>query len=458
MKTLKKISQGALLASAALVVISGQAWARKSVSPVDSSLSQKLEALDQRQKALERKIENADEAGSLGAVVSAGKEGFSIQSQDKKFNLKLKGLIQTDARVFVNGPSYYGVNAVVPRSVRPYLEATLFQKFDFKLMPDFGNGTATLQDAYADARLFPEFAIRVGKFKGPVGLERLQSETGTIFAERSLATNLVPNRDLGAQVWGDISGGVVSYALGVFNGTPDGSSVDLDLNDNKDIEGRLFVQPFLKTDTNALKGFGIGVGASYGEALGTLSSTALPTYRTPGQQTFFRYLSDGTAPNTVIANGSTLRVVPQFSYTYGPFSWQGEYAISKQKVTKAASSATLTHKAWQSTASFVLTGENASFKGVKPRHAFSLSDHTWGALEVAARYHELDVDNDAFPLFASATASASRARAFGGGVNWYLNDNLRATVDFDHTSFKGGAAAGNRTSENLLLSRLQLAF
>jgi phosphate-selective porin OprO/OprP len=453
-KIVRKISL--VLVGVSVLAVSGGAYARDTGG--DASIKDQLRDLEQRQKTLERKIENTEETGSAGAVVAAGKDGFSISSPDKKFVLKLRGLIQTDARIFIDGPLANGAKTIVPRSIRPYIEGTVFQRFDFRLVPDFGNGTTTIQDAYVDARFFPELALRVGKFKVPVGLERLQPESATIFAERSLATNLVPNRDLGVQLWGDISGGVISYAFGLFNGVPDGGSTDLDVNDHKDFAGRLFFQPFLKTDVTPLKGLGIGVGASYGQELGVVAATALPTYKTPGQQTFFRYLSDGTAANTVIANGATARVVPQLSYLYGPFSLQGEYAISRQKVTRAATSATLTNKAWQATTSFVLTGENASFKGVKPRHPFSIKDHGWGALEVAARYHELDVDNNAFPTFASATASASDARAFGGGVNWYLNDNLRATADFDHTSFKGGAITGNRVSENLLLGRLQLAF
>jgi hypothetical protein len=63
-----------------------------------------------------------------------------------------------------------------------------------------------------------------------VGLERLQSGSELLFVERGLPTNLVPNRDVGAQLFGDLFDGTISYALGAFNGVPDLGNGDLDNN------------------------------------------------------------------------------------------------------------------------------------------------------------------------------------------------------------------------------------
>ena len=43
----------------------------------------------------------------------------------------------------------------------------------------------------------PWFAVTAGKFKVPVGLERLQSANDIRFVERAFPTSLLPNRDLG---------------------------------------------------------------------------------------------------------------------------------------------------------------------------------------------------------------------------------------------------------------------
>jgi len=147
-----------------------------------------------------------------------------------------------------------------------------------------------LFDAYGDVSLTPAFAVRLGKFKPPVGLERLQSATDIAFAERGLPTNLVPNRDIGVQLGGDIHTGVLTYAVGVFNGVTDLGNGDGDLNDSKDLDARVFLQPIT---TGSLKGLGIGIagttGTEQGGLSGTTLSSGLPAYRSAGQQTVFRY-------------------------------------------------------------------------------------------------------------------------------------------------------------------------
>jgi hypothetical protein len=75
-----------------------------------------------------------------------------------------------------------------------------------------------VQDAWVDVKLHAAARVKVGKLKSPFGLERLQSATALGFVERGFPTALAPNRDVGVQVWGDVAGGVVSWAAGVFDG------------------------------------------------------------------------------------------------------------------------------------------------------------------------------------------------------------------------------------------------
>ncbi len=357
---------------------------------------------------------------------------------------------------FVNAPDSYGNSTFLARRVRPILEGTLSDHFDFRIMPDFGNGSTTLVDAYADFKVFPELNFRIGKFKPPVGLERLRNINHIGFVELAAPSSLVPNRDLGIQVSGAISKGLINYALGVFNGVADAASADADLNDGKEIAGRIFVQPFINTEIEPLKGLGLGVAGTYGKTQGTTSSPSVPTYKTAGQYTAFRYTNSAT--NVTIADGKQYRIVPQLYYSWGPFGLLGEYVRSTQKVDNNAASQTFTHQAWQAAASYVLTGEKASFGGFKPKKPFNLKKGGTGAVELAARYHELKIDDDVFPTYANRLTSVSQARSFGGGINWYLNDNVKLVTDFDYTKFDDGATLGDRDGEYLVGSRVQLAF
>src|SRR4029077_7261079 len=123
--------------------------------------------------------------------------------------------------------------------------------------------------------------IRAGKGKTPFGLERLHSASNLLFFERAAPTLLVPERDIGIQVLGDISGGVVSYLAGVMNGVPDGGSADVDTNESKDLSGRFIVRPFNKIEKSPLKSLYFAISGSTGRQTG---AAALPTFRTQSIQ------------------------------------------------------------------------------------------------------------------------------------------------------------------------------
>lgn len=427
------------------------------------SVDQKLEELDQKIRVLDRKIEIDKEAAAEKAKTAgqatAGRDGFSLKSADNNFVLKVRGYVQLDSRFFIDEEQRPAIDTFTLRRVRPIFEGTLYKIFDFRVMPDFGGGQTVLQDAYMEARLTPAFRIRAGKFKPPVGLERLQSGADLLFVERGLPTNLVPNRDLGVQLGGDVAGGVFNYAVGVFNGVADLGNGDNDTNSDKDVAARLFFQPFVQ-GTGALKNLGFGLSASQGDQKGTTTATGLPGYRTPGQQTFFTYRTDAVVPaNTTVAAGERSRLSPQGYLYTGPFGLLAEYVISRQEVRRGTAAAVeLEHKAWQVAGSWVIAGGEPSFRGVNPKKVFDPAAHTWGAFEVKARYGKLELDDATFPAFASITSSARSAEAWAAGLNWYLNKNLRLLFDYEATQFEGGAATGDREDEKIFFSRFQVSF
>jgi phosphate-selective porin OprO/OprP len=332
----------------------------------------------------------------------------------------------------------------------------VFKIFDFRIMPDFGLGTTVLQEGYVEARFSPALRLRAGKFKPPVGLERLQSARDLVFVERGQPTNLVPNRDVGVQLGGDLAGDRVQYAVGVFNGVPDGGSGDQDNNDDKDIVGRVFFQPFV-AGKSAASGLGFGVAASSGDQAGTVAAPNLPVFRTGGLTSYFSYRSDATAAGTTIAAGTRQRLAPQAFFYLGHFGLLTEYVASKQEVERGSERAELTTTAWQAAALWVLGG-TASYGGVTPKKPFSGFGSGPGAFELAARYSRLEIDRDAFPVFANPASAARTASAWGFGVNWWASRNFRLMTSYELTKFDGGAAGGDRPDERVLLTRLQVAF
>jgi phosphate-selective porin OprO/OprP len=371
--------------------------------------------------------------------------------------VRVRGYVQADNRSYLADSAAPAPDTWEIRRARPILEATAYKYFDFRIMADFGEGKAQLMEAYADLRFRHQLALRSGKFKPPLGLERLQSATDLKFAERGAPTNLVPNRDIGVELYGDLAAGAVSYAIGLFDGTPDLGNNDGDRSDAKDVAVRLFIQPFLNDRPSPLKGLGIGLAASSGNEAGSTSSSGLPSYRTPGQQVLFAYRSDGTAAGTVVADGLRQRLVPQAFLYSGPVGLLWEYAVSRQHVRLGPSEAALTQRAWQLAGSVVMTGEPASYRGVTPRHPFDPDSATWGALELALRYGEVLLDSAAFPTYANPATAAAAARSWGVSVNWYLARGVRLSATYERTGFDA-VGAGARPPEHFLVTRVQMGF
>ena len=449
----------------------------RSFPPADSTLKERLEALARKVQELEssnsrRETEEkraikqsppAEVASQLRRAkddvnVGAGREGFFLRSADGDFQLKLRGYFQVDSRWFFGDRNQTLADTFIIRRARPIIEGTVYKYFDFRIMPDFGGGQTTLQDLHLDARFWPQARFRFGKAKAPFGLERLQSATDTTFIERALPTALVPNRDLGLQIFGDVGDGAISYAAGIFNGSVDGGSNDSDTGDGKDLIARLFAHPFKRSRERTLQGLGLGLAGSAGNERGNAASPNLPSYRTTGQQLFFRYRSDGTAQGTTIADGRRYRLSPQAYYYAGPVGVLAEYVWTSQRVRRGAAVGQIQNDAWQVTVSYVLTGERASYRGVSPRREFDPKNKTFGAFEIAGRYHQLKIDGDAFPIFANPQDSSRKAEAWALGLNWYFNRNVRFALNYERTDFTGGAARGDRPAEKAVLSRFQIAF
>ncbi|HEX2224546.1 MAG TPA: porin [Thermoanaerobaculia bacterium] len=455
---------------AAVLLPAGLAWSQEPAEPEPEqqteeaqgpqTLEERVQELEQQLRILGRQGEIDKEAAAEKAKTTAsavaGRDGFSLRSADGAYVLRLRGYTHFDARVFLDDEERPGADTFLLRRIRPIFEGTLAKFLDFRIMPDFAQGQTVLQDGYLEARVSPRFRIRGGKFKPPVSLERLQSATDLLFVERAFPTNLVPNRDLGIQFSGDVgTGGALNYAVGFFNGVPDGGSADVDTNDGKDVAARLF---YTAPKESGLRGLGIGIGGSVGDQEGTTAAPGLPAFRTPAQATFFSYRTDGTAAGTVIADGDRTRISPQGYFYRGSFGVLTEYAISSQEVRRGAEAVELEHRAWQVAASWVLTGGEPSFRGVNPKKPFDLAADTWGDFELAARVSRLELDDDTFPTFANPASAAESAESFAIGLNWYLTRNLRWMLDYERTRFEGGSASGDREDESVVFNRFQISF
>jgi phosphate-selective porin OprO/OprP len=434
-------------------------------APPPPDLLNLIDQADQQARIATRKVELLEEQLATkakdAAVVTADEKGFGIRSGDGAYVLRIRGLLQADSRWFLNdGALSDKADTFAIRRLRPALEGTLFGLADFRFTPDFAGGAVAVFDAYADVHPFAWLRVRAGKFKSPLGLERLQSDADVPLIERALTQYLTPTRDVGANLYGDIAGGVVQYNLGIYNGSPDNANQDVDANHAKDFVGRLLVQPFKLEGLQDLGALGVHFAVSTGNRFGTPTNPQLPAFRSAGLNTFFVYLP-GTATDlsTIpFAHLRQTRINPGLFYYLGGLGVLGEFVQSKQEVQKGNTVVTLTHRAAHATASFVIGGKNG-YDGPTPTNRFDLSKGTLGALEIAVRWNYLKLDDDTFPAYASHTTSANKAQGFGVAANFVPSRTLRISTTFEQTYFTGGAAAsGDRKTENVILERVQVNF
>jgi len=442
-------------------------WAAQAQSSNDiPALIERINELEQKVKILERNREVDQEAAQSAAqtkarttpTVALGDNGLVVRSGDSNFSMNIHGYAQTDYRAYIG---YKTLNdTFLLRRVRPIIEGTVYKMFDYRLMADFGSGVTStgtnnngfIDDAYVNARLLPDLQIQAGKYKAPFGLERLQSTANLPFIETGFPTQFTPNYDTGIIVHNGLFNKPVNYQVGIFNGVADAASGDMEtLDEGKEVVGRVFTQPFIKTDIAPLNGLGFGVAGTSGYRTGSTAS-----YKTPGQQTLFAYAAGASY------NGEQYRIDPQGYYYWGPFGVLGEYVINSQSIRNAAGvTQRFDNRAWQVIGSWYLTGEQNAFRPVAPLDPIGLNGGGWGAFELVGRFGQLKYDDRIFSLGYATAASAQRADSWGVGLNWHLNKNVELMTDYEQTTFHGGStAAGSATAkpEHAILTRAQVSF
>ena len=442
---------------------------KESLSP---ELEQQVQKLNQRVGELERVLVGTEEHQGLAGMIGGytRHNGFFLMSGDGDFFLRLPLLLQTDLRTFPGGQNGAnpGVNpsTFIIERARTMVHFRLWRYFRGYMTPDFGNGFTNnpnvqgrvqVPDAFGEWDYFSLFRIRMGKFKSPIGLEMLQAPQNLSFMERSLTRNLLPNRDLGAMVWGVYERGLFEYQLGVFNGVPNANfyQESAATGSAKTLEARIFSRPFVASTTSIFRGLGYGVGMSVGSVKqGTSGQDPMQTETF--SYTFFQYNSN------VTGDGQRIRISPQVAWYVGRLGVLGQYVRSTQqlRLVTGGPSVRTTHESWSAQASWFLTDDTATFGHVQPRYPVEPSKGHWGAWEIAVRYAQLNIDPETFAYnLADPTINVLRAKSSTVGLNWYLNTNVRLAANFVHTDFTGATRAYRAAShEDGLMFRMQMTF
>jgi phosphate-selective porin OprO and OprP len=457
-----------------------------------------------------------DETGQirLGTPTSAATASIAggrpaIQSSDGAFTASLLGVMQFDAADYKQatpGPTSTDLRRGATasdtahardlssgtnfRRARIGLGGKVFSDFEYTILYEYGGAgeedAGHVQELWVQYSGLRPFHARVGAFPPSIGLEDQGSTNGMPFLERPAPADIARSlaggdfREAGELVANTdrwyASAAVTGRLVGVVNAS--GSGVSQPYDSQLGWVGRAAFIPFKGKDY--LVHLGVhgsyvehpadagGPDASASAARYPLDLRERPELRVDGT----RLIDTGSID---AAHGYT--VGGEFAATWRNLFLQGEYdqvGIERRLSTLPNP----TFPGWYVEGSWILTGEqrryntgNFAFDGPPVRHNFDPRRGQFGALELALRYSDENLNFRAGQAGAAPSKEAVRGgeqRIFTAGLNWYLNPVVRFMFDYQHVmvdrlspdalTFMTPVGAEIGQTYDVLAMRSQLAF
>jgi phosphate-selective porin OprO/OprP len=317
-----------------------------------------------------------------------------------------------------------GENEALFRRVRVGLQGRLYDDLEYEVEAELRDAQHPFRDVFLNYRRFRAAEVQVGRFKVPFSLEQTTSVSNINFVERSLiASQLAPGRDRGVMVHGRTAKDMLAYEAGIFRHDGDNTRYNGNSIDNL-WAGRVVVTPW-ETSRGLLHSAQIGVAFTTGSLFEGLYGIR---GRTISEYEFFE---------PVYVKGERRRLGVEARWTPGPILVQGEYIrVNDERNGQGLGDVDLPDalaQGWYVSGSWVLTGENKSGGSLTPSRPFPTKG--LGAVELAARIEELRFGSDGTggePPFSNPRAAnilPNRDRILTLGINWYLNEFGRITVN-----------------------------
>jgi len=428
-------------------------------APVDA-------AIDQAQPAAAPKKDAPLTAGWNG-------EHFFIKSPDGQFSISPYGYVDTDYRAYKGDGA--PADTFVVRRARFGFQGNYGSHFDFALLTDANATTgAIVRDVYLNVRIKPEFQFQAGQFKEPFAQETGIGATNLDFVERGLQSLLYPcsgtaYRCPGITLHGDISGGVIQWWAGAFNGR---NGVTANATNEPEFVGRLRFYPWRKTKNDWLKQLAFGGSISHSRSRGLSNDLSFSGLLPDAAYTFFPQLR---------INGPIERYEGEFTYLKGPYALRGEYVQMQQQRYDVGSEQVgglgfltlpgIGAKAWNIGTTYLLTGEKRPENGTpRVKHPLFGPDtpggtgRGWGAWELGVRYSGVQANAPAANFLDFYTPGYVsqydyHTDQFTFGFNWYLNYWVKYQFNVNIDRLKQPSTTGQLPQDfTVLMQELQFRF
>ena len=438
----------------------------------------------------------------------------TISSADGDFTASIRALAQLDWAYYSQTaaakklPAAYGPDLSSGTNFRRvYLgvQGKLFGDWSYNFNYDFGGsgGTETpghIQSVYLEYDGLAPWAVRVGAYPPPANIEDGTSAGDTIFLERNAPSDLQRNiaggdgRDAVSLLYtGEDFFGAVSYTGNKIQDgakalAAAGATAAPNFDEQQAVLGRLSWLPVSSADAHLL----VGVNGTYViKPPDAVANGAATLATTPGGTARNSITLSDPPELTVDSNGILLattgslpanhvsqwggEVAGNWQNFYAQGGYYGfaldrapvaftEFTASGTSHTKIVQPSNDAFSAWYVQASWVLTGESkgynqstGAFTPPKPAHPFSFDGSGWGALELAGRFSDLNLNDHTLDPTNIVTAWSGANKTYdyyntvrGGdqkvwtaALNWYANNGVRLALDYqwiDVSRLQSGAS------------------
>jgi phosphate-selective porin OprO and OprP len=422
---------------------------------------QELKAAVEQEEAELVKLKAAAEKKEVEGAKITFNRGFSIESLDGENKFSMSGKFQGDYRHFLGDSP--NSDSFLMRRARIAAGGTFYKHYEFFVESEFGQNNVRLTDSFINVNYVPFAQFRFGQFRIPFLMDELRSSNSIDLVERSLADNFAPSRDLGLMFHGNIRNDLIYYQLGIFNGRQQNATCDVD--DQKDIAGRITVAPFSKLEIPFLKDFHIGGSFTTGIQHTTNPSTDWwkNSFKTLGGNgtTFLQFQSN------VTQDGNRSRLGGELAWIFGTVSLKAEYAsLQLNDLKKGPTTGSFSGNSGYANFGWFLTGEKEPWKNglpqaITPKSPFVFGKGGTGAYQILARYDWLEMEKSLLDKgFVDATQYTNKAVGYTLGLTWYPNEVFRFMLNYTKTNFdqKVTVSGTKVDSEDAILTRFQMVW
>lgn len=443
----------------------GKGGGGKAANDIKPQQDPAIAALMKRLDDVEKQLKKRDETDKKAADAAA-----------KRFVVRPFGRVHIDAGTFNHdgdlnrqiapGDAKSGIDL---RRARFGFEGEGFDTFFYRFDIDFAsfdNQTATrpiIIDSYIDTMNLPYLGnIRVGHFREPMSLDRLDSTNDLPFLERTtVVTALVPFRNMGVMTFNNTEDERATYAAGVF--TEGATQYGEQYADHAGVAatGRVTWLPWWDELSDGRYYLHVGLSGSYRRtATQTKSFASTPEFTMHtglaggGVNQFPNFVNTGTLPidDFAVYGGEA-------SLNLGSWAIQAEYyGLSAHQTT--VNSPNLFFHGWYVESMYWLTGESRNYNRKTGTHG-AVTPHSnffrvntdqgietgWGGWELTSRLSSINLTDE--------NVQGGSMYDVTLGVNWYYTVRSRVMFNYIHSFLDRRALYGNA---DIFAVRYQWAF